>query len=63
MSDDLFMRRPADPTQVNVYEEWELMYWSRLLGTTEEQLREVVKAVGAKTEAVRTHLGKRQTPS
>jgi len=63
MSDDLSMREPADPTKINVYEEWELTYWVKLLGTTEADLRQAVMAVGPKTDAVRTHLGKRQTQS
>lgn len=63
MSDDLSMRQPEEPTQINVYEEWELTYWTKLLGTTEGNLRDAVKAVGPKTDAVRTHLGKRQTQS
>ena len=63
MSDDLSKRAPTDPSQINVYEEWELTYWTRLLGATESELREAIAAVGPKTDAVRTHLGKRYTQS
>jgi hypothetical protein len=61
MSDDLSKRTPVDPTQINVYEEWELTYWTKLLGSSEGELRDAVRAVGPKTDAVRTHLGKRNT--
>ena len=63
MSDNLSIQKPVDPNGINIHEEWELTYWTKLLGTSEGDLREAVMAVGPKTEAVRKHLGKRQTPS
>ena len=61
MSDELLSRAPANPDQINLHEEWELTYWTKLLGTSEGDLRNAVQAVGPKTDAVRKHLGKRQT--
>jgi len=64
---DLIRSRLAfvDPTmghgQVSLAQEWEVVYWSRLLGTTPEQLREAVKKVGNDPQVVRQYLalGKR----
>ena len=61
MPDQNSKREPADLGRINVHEEWELVYWAKLLGTNEKDLREAVIAVGAKTDAVRMHLGKRQS--
>jgi hypothetical protein len=63
MPDTLSTQKPADPNQINVHEEWELTYWAKLLGASEVDLRDAVTAVGPKTDAVRQHLGKRQTAS
>ena len=57
---DLSKREPADPTQINLHEEWELSYWVKLLGTTENELRSAVHKIGPHSDAVRRHLGKRQ---
>jgi hypothetical protein len=60
MSDDLSRQKPADPNRINIHEEWELAYWTKLLGTTEGDLRNAVQAVGPHTDAVRKHFDKRQ---
>ena len=52
---------PGDRTRINVHEEWELSYWTKLLGVDENDLRQAVQQVGPGTDAVRTHLGKRHT--
>ncbi|HVY08143.1 MAG TPA: DUF3606 domain-containing protein [Burkholderiales bacterium] len=54
-------KQPADTGQVNLHEEWELAYWVKLLGASEDDLRHAVQAVGPKTDAVKAHLGKRHT--
>ena len=61
MSEDLSRDKPADPNRINIHEEWELAYWAKLLGASAQDLRAAVAAVGPKTDAVRTHLGKRHT--
>ncbi len=57
MSDDL-TKKPKDATRVNVNEDWELDYWSKKFGVTEEQLKNAVRAVGDSAEAVQRYLGK-----
>lgn len=56
--DNLNIRRPQDPTKINVNESWEVRYWTQALGVSEQQLRAAVKAVGVSTAAVKRHLGK-----
>jgi hypothetical protein len=56
--DNLSIRRPQDPTKINVHEPWELSYWTKSLGVTADQLRSAVRAVGVSVAAVRRHLGK-----
>jgi hypothetical protein len=58
MSDDLEKKIPQDATKVNVNETWELDYWSKKFGVTEERLKEAVKAVGTSAVAVQNYLGK-----
>jgi hypothetical protein len=58
MSDDLSNRGPADRSRVNVNESWEVRYWCKEFGCTEEQLREAVKAVGVMAADVRQHFRK-----
>lgn len=58
MSDNLQKAGPQDRSRINVNERWELDYWTRELGVTDEQLREAVKAVGPSAQAVRSHLKK-----
>jgi hypothetical protein len=58
MSDDLSNRGPADRSRVNVNESWEVRYWCKELGCTEQQLRDAVKAVGVMADAVRRHFRK-----
>ncbi|MFL6717564.1 MAG: DUF3606 domain-containing protein [Burkholderiaceae bacterium] len=58
MADNLNDRGPQDRSRVNVNEAWELQYWSKKFGVTEEQLRDAVKAAGPSADAVGKHLGK-----
>lgn len=58
MADNLNERGPQDRSRVNVNEPWELQYWSRKFGVSEEQLKEAVKAAGPSADAVGKHLGK-----
>ncbi|WP_084026141.1 DUF3606 domain-containing protein [Bordetella flabilis] len=39
MADDLQNRGPQDRARINLNEEWEVRYWTRELGVTEEALR------------------------
>jgi hypothetical protein len=58
MADNLEDRGPQDRSRINVNEPWELQYWSKHFGVTEDQLRTAVQAVGTSVEAVGRHLGK-----
>ncbi|MBV9076671.1 MAG: DUF3606 domain-containing protein [Methylobacteriaceae bacterium] len=58
MPDDLSIRRPQDPTKINVHEDWEIRYWCKKWSVTPDQLRAAVKAVGVSTKAVAAKLGK-----
>jgi hypothetical protein len=58
MADNLNERGPQDRSRVNVNEAWELQYWSKKFGVTEEELKNAVKAAGPSADAVGKHLGK-----
>jgi len=58
MSDDKANRGPADAQRINVNEDYEVRYWTKALGVSEEKLRETVKRVGVMAKDVRTALGK-----
>ena len=50
-----------NPDHVDVESAHELHYWTEKFGCTKEQLKEAVKQVGQKAQAVRAQLG-RKTP-
>lgn len=51
-------RRPADPSRINIYDRWDVAYWSRKLRVTPERLCAAVTVVGTATIAVRASLGR-----
>ncbi len=55
MSDDLNKRGPQDASRINVNEEWELRYWTKKFGVTEEELKAAVKQAGVNVDAVSKH--------
>jgi len=57
MSDNLHIRRPQDPTKINIHESWELEYWSKEFKVSKDRLIQAVKAVGPTVTAVKRHLG------
>lgn len=59
MSDNLAIRRPQDPTKINLQEEWEVKYWTRALGVTADQLKRAVDEVGPLVVKVKSYLGVR----
>jgi len=59
MSDDKTNRGPADAKRINVNEDYEVRYWTKELGISEEQLREAVKRAGPVADDVRAHLRRR----
>lgn len=58
MVDSLHIRRPQDPLQINIHEDWEVEYWTKKWGITKAQLVAAVKAHGSRTAAVAKALGK-----
>jgi hypothetical protein len=56
MSDNLHNRGPQDRSRINLHEKWEVQYWTKELGVTEEELEQAVKTAGSSAEAVREHL-------
>jgi len=58
MPDNLNVRRPQDPTKINIHETWEVQYWTHKWGVSRAQLEGAVRAVGTGTAAVARHLGK-----
>jgi uncharacterized protein DUF3606 len=57
MPDDLKRRTPEDPDRINLNQKWEIDYWTRELGVSEEKLRQAVAIVGNSAAAVRAYLG------
>lgn len=55
MVDDLMERGPRDRNRINVQEDWELKYWSRTFGVSEEQLKAAVQYVGSYAKDVREY--------
>ena len=48
-------RRPVDVANVNITEEWELRWWARELGLSEDQLKAAVQEVGTATTKLRQY--------
>jgi hypothetical protein len=58
MSDNLNIKKPQDPTKVNVNESWELEYWSQKFGVSIAKLKEAVSKVGVMVVDIKKYLGK-----
>ena len=56
MADDRANRGPADRLRINVNEEYELRYWTKELGVSEQRLRELVAKHGVMAADVRRAL-------
>ena len=48
-------RKPTDMEHVSISEEWELQYWARELGMSEDDLRAAVEEVGNVTTKLRDY--------
>ena len=57
MADDLTKRQPQDASRINLSEDWEVRYWTRELGCSEDALRRAVAKVGNSAPAVKRELG------
>lgn len=58
MSEQANPQPTPDASKINLHEDWEVQTWSRLLDTTEDDLRAAIKVVGPTVSAVRKYLGK-----
>lgn len=58
MADNLKIRQPQDPKQINIHEAWEVAYWCKALNVSEAKLKDAVRTVGTQTAAVKKYLGK-----
>lgn len=52
-------RRAPDHWSVNLAEPWEIVFWTREFGCTEEELHRAVAAVGKTAARVRAYLADR----
>ena len=57
MSDDKSKTSPQDAARINLNEDYEVRYWTKELGVTEERLRQLVKDHGVSADAVRAANG------
>ncbi|TXI88838.1 MAG: DUF3606 domain-containing protein [Cupriavidus sp.] len=58
MSDDKSKTRPQDSSRINVNEDYEVQYWTKELGVSEEHLRQLVRDHGVSADAIRAAIGK-----
>jgi hypothetical protein len=58
MSDNKQDRGPADRARIALSEPYEVQYWTKELGVSADELREIVKRVGPMAADVRRELGK-----
>jgi len=56
MAEEKDIRGPADATRINIKEDHEIRYWTKVLGITAARLRQAVNAVGPMVAAVKHHL-------
>jgi hypothetical protein len=57
MFDDRESSDPEDRARINTNEAWQIAYWTRVLGLTEERLIALVKEVGPVVANVKKKLG------
>jgi hypothetical protein len=50
--DDVSKRQPQDASRINLHEDWEVRYWARKFGVSEERLKRAVMKVGNSAAAV-----------
>jgi hypothetical protein len=56
MADDKSNRGPRDRERINIHERYEVEYWTKEVGVSEEKLKELVSKHGLMAEAVRAAL-------
>jgi len=58
MADDTKQRHGQDRNRIDLDQDYELRYWTRELGVTEEELKQAVRAAGTQIDTVRRYLDK-----
>ena len=58
MADDTKQRHGQDRNRIDLDQDYELRYWTRELGVTEQELKQAVRAAGTQIETVRRYLDK-----
>jgi hypothetical protein len=56
MTDNLRKNTTADAKRVNVHEKWEVEYWTKKFGVTEERLKDAAKAAGPMAANIEKYL-------
>ena len=57
MTDNLKIKRPLDPTKININQSWELQDRSKSWGVSQEKIIQAVKKVGPMVPDVKKRLG------
>jgi hypothetical protein len=57
MTDDTSKRGGSDRIRINLNEDYEIRYWTKALGVSEERLRELVRQHGNSADRIRRALG------
>jgi len=58
MADDLTKRGPEDQSHINLAEDYEIVYWTRELRVSEDELKRLVAQHGNSADKIRKALGK-----
>ena len=53
MADDLKDKGTQDRNKISLTESWEVDYWTKVCGCTEEELKEAIKKVGNSSKVVK----------
>jgi hypothetical protein len=56
MGDNAKARNPQDSSRININQDYEVRYWTKALGVSEDELRNAVNSVGVSAEKVREFL-------
>lgn len=56
MSDNTRKHGAADANRVNVHQKWEVEYWTKKFGVSEERLKEAAKAAGPMAANIEKYL-------
>jgi hypothetical protein len=53
MADDLKNKGNQDRSKISLGEPWEISYWTKICGCTEEELKDAIKRVGNSSQVVK----------